>query len=158
MKESGAQPLDGPGVSCPEGLQKRGQAERAEDRRSTVSAERPLRPCCGSAACEMGDSATPRAQFLVPFGSSSVACPRLAVYDKMGKIVLHDIQDKFKRPQEEAKRERSGWTFHLCSDQELPSEPGQGGSLVCKQLCNGFIAASVSPSFPPSLARFSHSG
>eukprot|EP00439_Symbiodinium_sp_Y106_P014836 s6215_g2.t1 len=35
----------------------------------------------------------------------------LAVYDKMGKIVLHDIQDKFKRPQEE----------------ELPSEPGQGG-------------------------------
>ncbi|CAE6926379.1 UVR8, partial [Symbiodinium sp. CCMP2456] len=34
----------------------------------------------------------------------------LAVYDKMGKIVLHDIQDKFKRPQEE----------------EPPSEPGQG--------------------------------
>lgn len=34
----------------------------------------------------------------------------LAVYDKMGQIVLHDIQDKFKRPQEE----------------ELPSEEGQG--------------------------------
>ena len=71
-----------------------------------------LRECClrdGSLSNAWAGQSSRRP----PLSGSSLGCPRLAVYDKMGQIVLHDIQDKFKRPQEEVRRraERLG-SFH----------------------------------------------